>query len=385
MVTGAYVPETSGASLQCRQLMHALRNDAEFAVLTTTFDPALPPHDRVDGVDVTRIYVDPRSVASKVSALPRMAGAFLQVRRRFDIIHFHGFSQKTMPLIALARASGKRIVIKLTSFGHDDATAMKQRGPIAFRFYRAADRFIGVSPSFEGAHTREALPPGRYTFVPNGVDLDRFRPATDEERVALRQSLGIPANDPVVLFVGFFSPEKRPDLLYRAWARSVESGVASTLVFVGASRSAYYEIDPAMADGIRADAARRGLGDRLVFVERTAEIENFYRASDVFALPTLREGLPNVLLEAMASGVPPVITRLAGVTDWIVDDGKTGLLVSPNDEAALTDALRRLLDAPELRQEMGDRARESVANRFTIEQTAARTLAVYRELIACAA
>ncbi|MEO8681150.1 MAG: glycosyltransferase family 4 protein [Vicinamibacterales bacterium] len=380
MLTGAYFPETSGASLQCRQLVRTLSDRASFTVLTTTTDRALASRDVVDGVEVRRIFVDPASAVSKATAAVRMAAALLRLSRRFDIVHLHGFSQKSMLVIAAAELLGKRIVIKLTSIGHDDPQAMRERGAIAYWFYRAADRFIGVSPQFERSYRAAGLPSSRYRFIPNGVELDRFRPASDAERAALRHRLGLPSDLPVVLFVGFFSREKRPDVLFASWVALFDSGVRSTLVLVGATRSSYYEIDSGMAARVRDESRRRGFADRVVLVESTGEIESYFRAADIFALPTTREGLPNVLLESMASGVPPVISRLEGVTDWIVEDGKSGRLVPVDDPAALTAALRDLITSPEHRQQLGLAARVRVEARFASTRTAEDTLAVYAEL-----
>jgi glycosyltransferase involved in cell wall biosynthesis len=382
MVTGAYHPETSGASLQCRQLIRLLRGRAEFLVLTTTTEPSLAAKDRVDDTEVWRVLVDPTSAASKATAAMRLGTAFTRLRDRFDIVHLHGFSQKTMLVMAMARAFGKRIAIKLTSFGHDDALSMRRRGMAAFEFYQRADRFIGVSPQFEAAHRAAGLAPERYVSVPNGVDLERFRPASADERRRARQSLGLDTNRPVVLFVGFFSHEKRPDVLYQAWADVSELGVASTLLLVGPTRSTYYEIDSAMAEVIRHDAATRGLLERIVFVEHTHVIERCYQASDVFVLPTLREGMPNVVLESMASAVPPVVTNLAGVTDWIIDDGTTGVLVAANDRPALAAAMIDLLNDQRRREAMGRSARASVEARFSASRTADLTLALYQLLLA---
>ena len=382
MVTGAYHPETSGASLQCRQLIRLLRGRAEFLVLTTTTDPALAPEDRVDETDVSRVFVDPASAASKATAAMRLAAVLTRLRDRFDIVHLHGFSQKTMLVMAMARAFGKRIAIKLTSFGHDDALSMRRSGMAAFEFYQRADCFIGVSPQFGTAHRAAGLAPERYVSVPNGVDLMRFTPAAAGERRTARRALGLDPDRPVVLFVGFFSHEKRPDLLYQAWADVTERGLASTLLLVGPTRSTYYEIDAGMADALKEDAAERGLLDRIAFVEHTHAIEQCYKAADVFALPTLREGMPNVILESMASAVPPIVTNLEGVTDWIVEDGVTGLLVPPNDRSALADALTKLLSDTPRRETMGHAARTSVEARFSAQRTADLTLMQYVSLIA---
>ena len=380
MVTGVYHPETSGASLQCRQLISTLRPHADFHILTTSADPTLPRESIVDGVTVSRVHVDPSRPQTKVSALAPMTAMFARAAKTADIVHFHGFSQKNVWLALLARMFRKRTVMKLTSVGHDDALTMKRQGGFAYRVYRSVDRAIAVSPRLQAAWGEAGLDAGRVTLIPNAVDTSRFRPAVPGEREELRQRLGWPLDGVVVLFVGFFSAEKRPELLYRVWARLWEEGVRSTLVLVGATQSAYFEIDASIAKHVRADAARRGLSSHVHFVERTTEIENYYRAADVFALPTTREGLPNVLLESMASGVPPVITRLDGVTDWIVEDGRTGRLVAAADEEGFARALREMITSHETRARIGAAARAHVERHFTPEATASQILDVYRQL-----
>lgn len=381
MVTGAYAPETSGASLQCRRLIGALRGRADFAVLTTSTDPALPWQSIVDDVPVRRVLVNPDSAVSKAIAFERVASSVFELRGRIDLIHLHGCSQKNVVITALARLLGKPIVIKLTSIGHDDPDSIRRRGRLSWWAYRQAHRFIGVTPRFADDFGACGLDRSRFAFIPNGVDLTRFRPAAPDERLALRNQLRIAAGDPMVLFVGFFSREKNPDVLFEAWAALHERGIRSTLVLVGATKGTYYEIDAAIAERIRAGAASRGLSDHIIFVEATTAIEQYFRAADVFALPTAREGLPNVLLEAMASGVPPVVTLLPGVTDWIVSPGVNGELVPAIDPAAFATALERLLTSDVRRQAMGTAARAHVEANFDMARTAEQTLAVYHDVL----
>jgi glycosyltransferase involved in cell wall biosynthesis len=380
MVTGAYAPERSGASLQCRNLIRALRSDADFTVLTTSTDPSLPWHSEVDGIPVRRIAVNPASRASKAIAIERMASSFLELASDFDIVHLHGFSQKSILVIALAKLLGKRIVIKLTSVGHDDPESIRAAGKMMWWAYRQADRFIGVTPRFADGFDATGLDRHRFVFIPNGVDLHRFKPAPPDVRAEFQHRLRIGTGDPVILFIGFFSREKNPDVLFDAWLSLLDRGLNSTLVFVGATTGTYYEIDAGLAERIKTRAKERGVSDRVVFVESADNIEDYYRAADLFALPTAREGLPNVLLEAMASGVPPVITRLAGVTDWIVNAGVTGELVPSADSASFADAIAPLLISPERRQAIGHAAREHVMANFDITRTARQTLEVYNQL-----
>jgi glycosyltransferase involved in cell wall biosynthesis len=310
-----------------------------------------------------------------------MASSFLELASGIDIVHLHGVSQKSMLVIALAKLLGKKIVIKLTSFGHDDPASVRAKGALTWAAYRQADRFIGVTPRFAEGFDATGLEESRFVFIPNGVDLDRFKPSSAGVRAEFQNQLRIPTGDPVILFVGFFSAEKNPDVLFDAWLSLFERGVRSTLVLVGATQGPYYEIDAGIADRIKRKVAKRGVSESVVFVEAADNIEHYFRAADVFALPTAREGLPNVLLEAMASGVPPVITLLEGVTDWIVTSGVTGELVPAVDSQAFADAIEGLLASRERREAIGAAARAHVAQHFSLGTTAQKTLAVYQELL----
>lgn len=380
MVTGAYYPELSGAGLQCRQLVRALRDKVTFAVLTTAApDGPLPGEE--SGIPVWRVPVDAARRLSKVGAVWRMTVAFLRFSPRFGIVHFHGFSQKTLLLIVLARLLGKRTVLKLTSVGHDDPASIRSRGAVSYWCYQAVDRYIGVSLRQETLYRESGLPAGKFRLIPNGVDLDRFRPGNDEEKRTLRNELGLPPEIPLILFVGFFSSDKRPDILFHAWKRLCV-GSPIGLVFVGATRSRYYEVDRHLARRIRDEAQHSEYGDQVRFVETTDEIEKYYRTADFFALPSIREGLPNALLEAMASGLPCVASTLNGVTDWIVEHGKNGILVPTDDIGALHDALDSLLRDPARAKTLGQEARVTVERRFSIRQTASQCFDVYAGLCA---
>ncbi|MES1254938.1 MAG: glycosyltransferase family 4 protein, partial [Acidobacteriota bacterium] len=335
MVTGAYFPERSGAGLQCRALVRQLRAEVDFTVLTTTTTRASAGEDGEDGVPIYRVFIDPASWRSKLAAAIGFVRVFARIRHRFAVVHFHGFSQKSILLVWLARAARKEIAVKLTSVGHDDPLSIRRRdGALAYRAFAQAAMFFAPSPRFLESYAAAGLPGDRCRLIPNGVDLSRFRPAAAGERQALRRGLDVPAGGPVVLCVGFFSQEKRPDRLFDAWAvlkRTVAPD--AVLVFVGATVGPYYEVDESLAGAIRRRAAALDVAGSVLFVEATDEIERFYRAADIYVLPSVREGLPNALLEAMASGLACIATRLPGVTDAMIDDGRDGLLVPPDDAA----------------------------------------------------
>ena len=380
LVTGAYYPEISAAGVQCRAVAAALRGRADCSVITTAVDPALAATEIVDGVTVHRVALDRRHRFSKVRASLRLVTCLLRAGRHCDVVHIHGVSQKNVPTTALARWLGKPLVLTLHTSGQDEPAAVRRLGRTAYWAFMSADLVLSVSPSLSESY-REARPAKPVVLTPNGIDTQRFRPATDAERLALRRSLRWPDTQPVVLFVGFFSRDKRPDLLFRAWLRLPPGPIRPKLVYVGATGAGYYEIDESLAGRIRAEAAACGRADDVVFAAPTNEVERYFRAADLFVLPSAREAHPLALLEAMACGLPVIATRLPGATEAIVDDGVNGRLVPVDDEQALSQALGGLLADRAVAGAMGVRGRETVLARYDISQTAEKWLAAYHTVL----
>lgn len=381
MVTGAYWPELSGGGLQCRTLITAMGPRAAFEILTTCVDRRLPADDVVDGVPVHRVFVDVTSRASTLQAAVSMTQWLWRASSRFDIVHLHGFSRKSILVTLLARLLGMRVVITMHTAGQDDPEGVRRLGRVAYWAYRHADRVVAISHMMAEQY-RAALPAERLRVVPNGLDTDRFRPGEREERDSLRRHIGAPAELPWILFVGFFSHDKRPQLLYEAWTRLREQhGVTSVLVCVGATESAYFEVDATLAASMRADARARGVEHLLRFTGEVRDVERYYRSADVFVMPSIREAFGMALIEAMATGLPAIATRIPGVTDDIVSDGRTGRLVAADDPAALASALRDTLTNPTASASMGEAARVAVMARYGLPILRDRWTAIYGELV----
>ena len=381
MVTGVYYPEISGASLQCRTLVAALGDRVRCCVLTTTSSRTLPRKAEVDGVPIQRVIVDLDRPLTKIMSAVAMSWTFVRDSPQFEIVHLHGFSQKSILLMLLARILGKRVVVKMSSVGHDDPIGLRRRHPLLYAMFSRADRFISISPAFADRYREADLPGARLVSIPNGVDLIRFSPAAAELRQAVRHELGWPDNVVVILCVGFFSGEKQQQVLFDAWVESRAATADTALTFVGATGSTNSEVDPSIAVRLLASARALGLAARFHLIEKRLDIERVYQAADVFVLPSTREGAPNVVLEAMASALPCIVSRLPGVTDALIEDGQNGVLVEPGDRQALAAAITAVVRDPALARRLGANARTAVARRFAIDRVANEHIDMYRSLL----
>lgn len=187
----------------------------------------------------------------------------------------------------------------------------------------------------------------------SGVNLSRFHPR-DDERVRIRDELGIPKDATVFLFLGRLNRDKGVLDLASAFNLLAAKYSNADLLFVGADEGG-------MENKVRQVCSR--CADRVRFVSFTKEPEYYMNAADVFCLPSYREGFGSVVIEAGASEVPSVGTRIYGITDSI-DEGKTGLLFAPGDIDKLYAHMARFIDNPSMRKEMGKAARVRAEEMF---------------------
>ena len=379
MVTGAFHPEISSGGLQSRLMAVAMRDQADVRVLTTAVVPGAPRHSIVDDVEVTRIHLRSMSIGSKVSATGVMLNEVRRLVSWCDVVHLHGVSSKNILVTAAARLLGKPIVLSLHTRGQDEPAAVRRQGVAFWWAFTSVSRFLSVSPSLTQAYLDAGLPSERLEQIGNGIDTELFSPAPPHEKRRLRSEHGLDPDRPLVLFVGFFSHDKQPRVLFDAWLRLRDVyRTDAGLIFVGATSSGYHEVDEGLANGIRAEAARRGLGDRVTFTGAVHDVHDYFRLADVFVLPSRREGLPVALLEAMSCALPSVASRLPGATDTLIEDGVSGRLVPPGDVPAFAEAVHKMLAEPEAAARMGAAARTVVMRDFSAATIAARWLANYR-------
>lgn len=191
-----------------------------------------------------------------------------------------------------------------------------------------------------------------------GVDTKRFDRArfTDEQRNALRQSLGIPVDAEVLLFVGRITVDKGVRELMDAFAKLKTQGSLAHLVFVG-----LFDSDSGVAGSISPHEISAIRDTHLVGYSECPE--QYMAIADILCLPSYREGFGTVVIEAAAMGVPAVGTNIYGLSD-AVEQGTTGLLASPRNGGELTAVLKRLLDDKALRLSMGAAARQRAATLF---------------------
>jgi len=280
--------------------------------------------------------------------------------RRFDLVHAHWI----VPNGVVAAFGSAPLAIGL--HGSDVFLAEKPgvRKAAAWALRRAR-LLTGCSPELVDRIRALGFPEERARVIPYGVDVKTFAPGPS----GWRERLGIPAEAPMILSVGRMATKKGFHVLMEALPEILASGAHVVLAGGGD-----------LLPDFQRQASRFGGRLHLPGPVLRDTLPDLYRAADIFVLPAVHDskgnvdGLPNVILEAMASGLPVVASGISGIP-LAVEDGQTGLLVPEKDPAALAAALRNLLENLPLARAMGERGRRKAETELTWDSVASR----YRE------
>jgi glycosyltransferase involved in cell wall biosynthesis len=221
----------------------------------------------------------------------------------------------------------------------------------------------------ESQRSRIAL--SKTVLIPNGVQVESFTKVSQNDVENLVQEWGINISMPIIGTLARFHKQKGYSYLLDAAVMLKENMPSVSFLLVG---------DGALKSLMEEKAHSLGLSDSVIFTGIRRDVPEILALLDVFVLPSLWEGLPIALLEAMAAGLPVVATRVGGVPEVVVD-GVTGLLVPPRDPEAFSKAILKLLQDPDLRQKMGQAGRERVMEHFSAERMVQDTEALYQQLL----
>jgi glycosyltransferase involved in cell wall biosynthesis len=209
----------------------------------------------------------------------------------------------------------------------------------------------------------------RCVLIENAIDTTAFR--RQHDRAEAKGQLGLPPHRLFIGAVGRLSEEKGFDLLIQSVDHLRRAGLDVGLILAG---------EGGCRSKLEALIAQLGLGGRVHLLGYQADTRPLYEAMDVYALSSFREGLPNVLLEAMALGVPLVATRVGGVARLVTAE-EDGLLVEAGDLEALTQALARLLRDPALRDRLSQGGRTTVESRYSFAARMRKIGMLYDDLL----
>jgi len=356
-----------GAERLVVHLAQALDRD-RYQPICIAYDPPTGSHYEasLQNAGISLIFLNKRRPLD-IRVLMRLHRLFRQYRPRIVHMHISGINY-TYPLLLIHRPPVQIYTIHNVAekdLHYRREGRLIQHLAFRYRWGRVVPVAISevVRESFQKYYGYPDLP-----VIPNGIPVESYAPDATR-RARWRQREGFPVDAVLIVAVAGLRPQKNLALLIRAFAQ-LELSCPLHLLLVGSGEQ----------EGmLRQLVEQLGLNGRVHFLGVRADIADVLNACDLFALASRWEGTPMAIMEAMASGLPVVSTAVGGVPE-LVQHGYSGLLVPPDEESALRDALQQLLDDAALRHQMGLQALDYAKAHFDIRHTARQYEALYAAL-----
>jgi glycosyltransferase involved in cell wall biosynthesis len=380
MLSFYFRPSYSGSAIQALNLARKLTGRGVQSRFLSANLSGSPRDEIVEGMPVRRLRIARLGGLQIPSFWIGIAWTLFRERSNIDIIHAHGTLQHTIASL-MGRLLRKPTILKIAMAGSDLAFDKQGRvfGRVNERLVRRFDCFIATSREIYDECIARGLAPERVHAIPNGVDTTMFVPAASKEaKKLLRDRMGLP-DRPTVCFVGVLNARKNVDGILRIWRSARLRSGGCRLVLVGPWPRDGNPQENRYCQELLEFVRTHGLESEVAFVGPQADIAAYMRCSDIFLFPSRREGMPNVLLEAMASGLACVTSRAAGTSD-LVQHARNGYIFDADDETGMADKVAELLLDPSEAERLGANARDTVERGFSLDETARRYAELYRRL-----
>jgi sugar transferase (PEP-CTERM/EpsH1 system associated) len=282
---------------------------------------------------------------------------------RPDVVHTRNWGGMD-GIIAARLVKIRSVVHGEHGWGAEDPNGLKPKRVYIRRFLnRCVCEYTGVSKEIERWLRDEIKVRKPITQIYNGVDTEKYHPA--ESPAFIRSELGLAEDAPLVGVVARLDPIKDHQTLFRAFRTVQRARPEARLIVIG--------------DGPERTHLESEIEQGVIFLGNRSDVPEILQAVDVFVLPSLNEGISNTILEAMATTLPIVATRVGGNPE-LVEAGRTGILVEPGDSDSMASALLRYINNLDLQINHGRAARQRVLNHFSIQSMVQSYESVYRRV-----
>lgn len=354
----------AGAEAQIATLLRALtrRPDVDICAIVLS-EGRLAEEIRSTGIDVAVIPQNRNSVFR----IYNRAFRFLE-NRDVQILHSHRYKEDLLAVLLHARLGSPRLV--RTQHGSPEICSLKRKLVYAVHQFTSpsVDRVVSVSSQLQD-HLRTYLRPEQIAVIPNGVDLEAVRSSLTQHEA--KAQLGIPQDSPVIGSIARLDPVKRHDVFLYTAQQVLREVPDAVFVIAGDGKQ----------DGeLRQLAHSLAIAGQVIFLGHQENAQDIMRALDILLLTSDHEGLPMVVLEAMAIGAAVVSRNVGGIPE-VLRDGLHGVLVESDDPRKLGASCVRVLRDCAFRTRLVSNAREQLVRCYSADKNAADTLRMYRSIL----
>lgn len=352
-----------------QQLLSILK-EYDREIITPTFCCFAPKGEI--GIEIEKLGIDlvalNRSRYNKFSPGILMDLYKLVKKKNIHIIRTHRYRANLYGRLA-AWFAGSPVIIASV---HDNYRTDRRLGRRIINriLSKITDRMVAVSEAIKNDIIKyDNIEPSKILVIPNGIDTKKFDP--ERKFINVREELSIKTDDIVVGFIGRLVPAKGLEYLIDAVLHLKDKYKKLKLIIIG---------NGSIINDLKDNTRKNKVHKHVIFTGERRDIPDILSCIDIFVMPSVAEGLPNALLEAMAMGKPVVATKVGGIPE-VIQNGINGLLVPPHDAGSLAEAIISLIDNDNLAKKIGQASREFILEHYSIRSTVHKWQSLYISIL----
>ena len=401
ILINSFHPITGGGERQMEELGRALINQGIEVCVVTRRYLGLPAKENLHGFLVYRLSIPVPYLGN--SAFWRLLGKLNALSYMFSVLMFLSFPSRTrqiilvqsglslsgglsLPVLAsFVRIFHRRTLLVVKPWGkplkgrrwepnfgvlRSDEDRKSKLSSLLFRFIQiCTDWFVAISDAFYSELIQNGIPENKVVKIPNGVNVDKFKPCSLEEKKQKKEQFNI-SGKRIVAYVGTLKQKKGVNILLLSWKRVSSLYKDAHLLIIGRTepRSEF--------EYLKEQIQELKIEKTVTFVGEVQNVYSYLCTTDVFVLPSFLEGFSNAMLEAMSCGLPVVVTDIPGVREAIVS-GVNGILIQPGDPDEITVALTKILSNRGMANSMGRAARKTVVDGYSFDKVVTSYLELF--------
>jgi glycosyltransferase involved in cell wall biosynthesis len=375
MVTERYIPIWGGAENQLRQLApHLIKRGSKVEIVTRRWRKEMPAQELISGIMVYRVGIPGTSLSAKIIFISSLFLFMFRAGSRIDIYHSHGAVHMGALCALIQFLRKKKNVAKIATAGKIPRLLSTWSGRLSLAMLKRSSAIISMTGEIEQELKSINTLKSVIYSIPNGVDCSRFHPSPSVERKEWKMNNKLPPESLLICFSSRLVFRKGLDVLLDAWARIVHFVPEAFLLVVGSGENQPDSVEEAMCERIAKEKWKN-----VRFTGETQRPEEFLSKVDLFIFPSREEGFPNALMEAMASRLPCVASKIGGV-EALISDNENGVLFESENSDDLAKKCVDLIHDRKKRENMGENARRHMLTYYSFEAISEKYIGLYQSL-----
>ncbi|MFH1258631.1 MAG: glycosyltransferase family 4 protein [Elusimicrobiota bacterium] len=373
MLISRFYPYLGGAEQHALRLSQTLRKKGINVFVVTENFGNLEKIADIEGLKIYRLFSFGKGKFSSLVFMVSSLFFLIRKRKAYEIIHVHLASSPAIAAVILKKLFNKKVVVKLgggKNIGDIDSSLKTFIGRVKLNILKKnVDKFIAISQEIKQSMLDNSFQEDKIVEIPNGVETDKFSPLNESDRLIKREALNL-TDKFVLVFAGRLEKEKNLALFIEAFKKTLQTCSQLYLILIG---------EGSELNSLTNKIQKLNIAQNVRFLGKIFDVTDFLKISDAFVLPSLSEGMPNALLEAMSCQLTVLASAVGGIKE-VIRNNQEGVLFEPDNIEQMSQAILHAVNNRGWSKQLALRARERVVRDYSLLAVSEKYLQLYHTI-----